>query len=154
MSIFESIPIRVNSDTVPVDASWWNTIRAKLIEAFAGLDASDEPLTIANNQSSYQNITGLVLDKDTYTVYGIRYTIYRKDDTPTEVKEVGLIVATWKPVAEAWSFSRRTEHGEDALGIVDALYIDPTTGQAQYKSNDMAGANYESTFEYQIIFTS
>lgn len=158
MGLFSSLTRRSNADTNNVEASWWNDIIDALIAAFPGLAVSTSSVTIANNQSSYANITGLLLDKDTYTYYKIQYRIERSDDNPDVRMEVGTINARY--VSGAWTYTRSIEFG-NALGDgseggdygTDYLSINSSTGQAEYKSSNMSGGSYAGTFDYKISET-
>lgn len=149
-NVFENIPIRSNADSTDyVDAGWWNVIRTALLSAFPGLATSGAtPLTVANNQTADTNFTGLILDKDTYTAYKMEYRIKRSDGT-TDRAEVGYITATYK---SAWSYSRRIDHGDDALNSgSDSIAVDSSTGQLTYKSDNMPGGTYSGSFDYVIV---
>lgn len=154
--IWDSIPTRSNANVESVDASWWNVIKTYLKLAFPGLSVSTSPFTIANNQSSYQNITGFVLDKDTFTRYKWRYRIQRSDDTPDVRDELGTVIARWD--GTAWVYTRSIDEG-NALGDgneggdygTNYYHVDGATGQVQYKTSNMTGSSYEGTHEYRII---
>lgn len=149
-SVFENIPIRSNSDiTTRVDAGWWNVIRTALLTVFPGLATSgDTPLTVSNDQTADTNFTGLIFDKDSYTAYKMEYRIHRSDGTSDRM-EVGYLTASYK---SAWTYSRRIDHGDDALNMgSDSLAVDSTTGQLTYKSDNMPGGTYSGEFEYTII---
>lgn len=151
MSLFSAIPVRSNADTGTVDASWWNTIRTALI-AFAGGGVVDETqFTIADNQSSYQNITGLLFDASVTRAVTLEYTIYRTNGSSIERRESGFVTAFYKAVAAAWSFER-VSYGDDALGngtIAQSLNV-TSAGQVQYKS-DSIGATYVGTIRYRAV---
>jgi hypothetical protein len=155
MSLFESIPIRSNANTEPVEASWWNIIRTKLIEAFGDIpETSKGSFAIANNQASYANITGLLIDKDETTSAMIAYRIKRSTDTPTIRYEVGLLDCHY--VGGAWETFREINVG-NALGDgtdegpFGALRLEPTTGQAEYQSSNLSGGDYAGTIEWRIV---
>lgn len=157
MGLFEDIPERSNADEEEVEASWWNIIRMKLIAAFPGLASAtgSNAFTIANNQSSYQDITGFLLDSDTYTYYKWRYRIQRSDDNPDVRDEVGTVVAKYD--GTNWGFTREIDYG-NALGdgteggdYGTDYYNVTTAGQVQYKSSNMSGGSYTGTHEYRIV---
>lgn len=149
MSVFSDIPIRSNSDTGLVDASWWNTIRTALI-AYAGTAMVDETqFTIAGSQSSYASITGLLLNSTVSRAHEIAYTIYRTDGT-TSRRELGKLFAMFKAQEGTWYYERESI-GDDTLGngtVSDPLIVN-ATGQVQYKSDNFASG----TIRYKSVVT-
>ncbi len=153
MGVFEDITIRSNADDV--DAAWWNSIRTALIQAFGGTTGTSSDFTIANNQTSYANVTGLLLDSSTYTSYQIEYRIERSTDSPLYYDEVGVLTAYYD--GTNWAFKRAVDYG-NALGDgselgdygTDYLYVVPGTGQVQYKSSNMAGGSYSGVMTWKI----
>lgn len=149
MGLFDAIPVRSNADRGTVDAGWWNTIRTALVGAFGNGAVTETQFTIADNQSSYTDITGLALSLSVTKAAIIEYTIYRTNGSSTERREVGRLVAYHKAVAGAWSYERHTDAGDDALNVADSLIVN-SSGQVQYKS-DSIGATYVGTIRYKII---
>lgn len=159
---FENIPVRENA-TTDVDASWWNTIRTYLINAFPGRQWSSTPFTLANNQSSLANITGLLLDSSAYTFYRIKYRAQRSDDSPASYYEVGELIA-WHDGTQ-WNYRRSvelgnalgdgagSESGDYQVGGADSLQINSSTGQAEYLTGNMTGGSYVGTFDWEITET-
>lgn len=149
MSVFSSIPIRSNSDTGLVDASWWNTIRSALI-SWAGTAIIDETqFTIAGSQSSYQSITGLLLDHSVSRAHEIEYTLHRTDGT-TSRREMGKLFAMYKNTEGTWYYERQS-WGDDVLGngtVSDPLIVS-AAGQVQYKSDNFASG----TIRYKSVVT-
>ena len=154
MGVFENLTLRSNGEDV--DVSWWNSIRSALISTFPSVAVSEVAQTLDNNQTSYVDITGLLLDSLSYTSYKIRYRLQRSDDSPDVRDEVGELQARWD--GSAWTFTRTIDYG-NALGDgtqdgdfgTDYLYIVPGTGQAQYKSSNMTGGTYVGKLEWRII---
>lgn len=153
--LFESIPVRNYGDDV--DPSFWNTIRTYLIQAFPGRFTNSSTVSIDNNQSSYQDVSGLLLVSSSYMFYKIRYRIHREDAGETR-DEIGVLNAVWD--GSAWSYSRDIDAG-NALGDgteggdygTDYLYIVPATGQIQYKSSNMSGGSYSGYIQWNVIET-
>lgn len=152
MSLFSDIPVRSNG-VEDVDASWWNTIRTKLIQFAGGGVTAEATFTIADNQSSYANVTGLSFDGATYGTVEIKYGIYRFDGSSDERKESGTLILNYKKSAGSWSLSRRSE-GDDALNIASSFQLDVSGGvaQLQYKSDSMGGT-YEGTMTHKVVNT-
>lgn len=153
MSLFSDIPIRTNSNTDVVFASWWNTIRSKLIQFAGGGVTEEAEFTVADNQSSYADITGLSFDGATYGHVEIKYSIYRFDAASDERKESGKLIIDYKKDAATWVLSRRSNN-DDALNIASSIIVSTTAGVAQirYKSDSMGGT-YEGTMIHKVIST-
>lgn len=146
MSFFSSIPVRENSDDV--DASWWNTIRTKLVTFFGAGINDPQTFTIADNQSSYADITGLLLDSSTYTYYEVFYTIIRSDGT-NKRRERGFLYFSYDS-QNGWAMNRDSGNA-DALNMgVDSIAL--SSEQAQYKSDSMGGT-YAAQLTWQITRT-
>lgn len=139
---FNSIPIRQNADIS--DTSWWNTIRTELINFFGGGAIPQTVFTIANNQSSAADITGLVLDKASYGFYKIPYTYFRRTDSANE-RVYGVIYCHYNVETDTWTLDDKPEGGD--LGGVE---FSISGQQIQYASSNMAGASYEGTLTYKI----
>lgn len=144
---FSSIPVRSNG--AKIESAWFNTIRQELINFFGGGAIDETQFTIADNQSSYANITGLVFAGATYASFKVQYTIYRFDGTSDERREVGTLTASYSADADAWTYSRRIDDGIDALGIDDSLFV-TSAGQVQYQSDSMGGT-YEGYIRYKVL---
>lgn len=146
---FLDIPIRQNGQNV--DSSWWNSIRSKLVATLPGLSDESEEIPLANNQSSYADVTGIILDSLAFRTYEVPYTVYRVTST-TERAEKGVLNAVFKPVLGEWVYSRRTDAGDNTLNVPGgALHVDASTGQLQYKTDNMSGSDYEGFIKLQLI---
>lgn len=95
---------------------------------------------VANNQLVAANITGLLFDKVTIKGAHVPFDLFRKTDT-SNVKESGTLFITHNPITDAWDIS------------VDSFFQDAgvtfsitSTGQVQYVSSNITGANYVGTF--------
>lgn len=148
MSVFSSIPVRSNGQTV--DVSWWNTIRTALI-SFAGAGLVDESqATIADAQGTYQSVSGLSFDHSLVRAVDIEYTIYREDGT-TSRRERGTLRAMYKAREGTWGYERQS-YGDDALGngTVSSPLIVNSSGQVQYKS-DSIGGTYVGSMRFKVV---
>ena len=157
MSLFSTIPDRENGPDI--EAGWFNLIKNYLVQAFPGINSSTAPFTIANNEASLINITGLLLDSSSYKYYKIRYDMHREDDGPLTQDEVGTLEAFWN--GTAWETNRTIEFGnslgdgtEGGSGTgTDYLVINGADGQAKYKSGNFTGGAYASALNWTIIET-
>ena len=110
------------------------------------VDEAQESFVIANNQSSAQNVTGLLVDPLQTRSFSMNYEIYRKtDDALSEVVEVGTFRAVYN--SQAGSYLTSQDFAGNETGV--ELSIQPS-GQIQYTSTDISGANYVGTLQYKI----
>jgi len=94
---------------------------------------NETQFTIANNQSSVADITGLVFDSDDVGAAFITYWVQRKHTSPnSEVVEAGEIYVSYSSTDD-WSLTRNSV-GDAGLTIT----ID-TDGQLQYTSSNISG---------------
>lgn len=101
MGYFDDIPIRANGDDV--DASWWNTIRTKLITAFGVGFTGDTQQSITDGQAA-TDITGLLLASASASTYQIRITS-KRDDGTSQLRHVQNITAWYNSRKAAWAIS-------------------------------------------------
>jgi hypothetical protein len=111
---------------------------------------SQTSFTIANNQSSAANITGLVFDPTLFRGIEIKYSIYRQTDTALSAKaQMGQLRFVYNTQAASWAMSDDYA-GQDA-GV--EFSIDDVSGQIKYISSDITGANYVGTLKYSLTKT-
>lgn len=146
---FSDLPVRENGKKIY--ASWFNDIRTALVAAFGVGGIPEAQFTIADNQSSYQDITGLLLDQNVARVVDVEYTIYRTNGSSTERRERGVLHCTYKAIAAVWDYNRETLSGDDALNVADSLICN-SSGQIQYKS-DSVGGTYVGKIRYKSGIT-
>lgn len=123
------------------------TYADSLIPAFISSQVS---FTIANNQASAANITGLSFNPAVYRSAKIEYSIYRQTDTAlTGVAQVGQLRLVYNSQQTSWLLS------DDYAGQSSGVEFSITAlGQVQYTSSDLgAGTNYVGSLKYSIIKT-
>jgi hypothetical protein len=111
---------------------------------------SDIPLTEAallNNQSSFANVPGLVLDGVQTRSVTLTCSLYRTDGASDLVEEFELYATRSSVGAGSWTLSQ--EGSGNAQVIFDIL----STGQIQYKSSNYAGQVGDIVFQYRGIVT-
>jgi|GEM_PF-2883723 hypothetical protein len=102
--------------------------------------------TIANNQSSAANITGLLIDPIATRSFVIDYAIYRQTDTGgSAVAQAGQLRGVYNTQATTWFMS--DDYSGQNSGVV--FSIQPS-GQIRYTSSNIAGANYTGSLKYNI----
>lgn len=138
-SYFTSVPIRGYTKT---DPSWWNALRAAgaaletIVNSLAGGGGIPQTaFTLANNQSSAANITGMLFDS---TVGGFvcEYRIYRQSTGAgaTELAEQGVLYGAYSTVATTWALTNGP-----AVGNAGVTFSILASGQAQYQSTNITG---------------
>lgn len=107
---------------------------------------SDTIFTLANNQTSATNVTNLLFDGTNTRGFILDYSIYRQTDTSlSAVAQVGQLRGVFNTQSSSW-FMSDDFSGQDA-GVI--FTIQPS-GQIQYTSTDITGANYTGTLRYTI----
>lgn len=106
----------------------------------------DTSFTIANNQSSAASITGLLIDGVSTRGFILEYSIYRQTDTAlSALAQLGQLRAVYNSQSSTWFMS--DDYSGQNSGVT--LTIQPS-GQIQYTSSNIAGANYVGTMKYAI----
>lgn len=101
---------------------------------------------IADNQSSAQNITGMVIDHTVNQCVTISYTVIRSDGT-NKRREFGHLYLTYDS-QNGWAISRES-WGVDVLNNGAASMSITAGGQVQYESDSMGGT-YAGKMTWQI----
>lgn len=103
--------------------------------------------TVANNQSSAANVTGLSFTGASTKSVNINYRIRRSTNT-NELAETGTIRLVFKDTANTW-FIDQTFAGEDS-GV---LFTVTSGGALQYTSTNVSGTSYVGAmlFEYTTL---
>jgi hypothetical protein len=107
---------------------------------------NDDSFTIVNAQLSPANITGLLFDPIVTRSFSLDYVIYRQTDTASSaVAQTGQLRGVYNTQAAIWLMS------DDFSGQNAAVTfsIQPS-GQIQYTSSDITGANYIGSLKYNI----
>lgn len=147
-----SIPTRNNGQRIT--KAWFNTIRTVLLGLMGGGVSQEATFTLANNQSSAADITGLTFNKSLYCHYRIEYSFWRQTDTASSgVREYGEINAHYDHEADEWTMDVSPKGGGFG-GITWSIdNTDTDAAQPQYTSTNISGANYEGTLTYKIVST-
>lgn len=124
----------------------------QLLAAMLGLsqDYSESTFTVANNQASAANVTGMVLDKDDYSGGEILFDLYRKDASK-ERRVHGRMRLIYKPVADAWEIIGPViEGGDDDVAEHGVEFSVTSGGQVQYTSDDFSGGSYVGQLRFKM----
>ena len=105
--------------------------------------------TIANNQSSLANITGLILDTSLGTSFDVAVEITRQTGSGFR-KCMGSLKCYYDSNALAMKITP-VFYGDDAVVDFDAAQIGVTTQyQLKYKSDNMSGTGYAGTIKFAL----
>jgi hypothetical protein len=106
----------------------------------------DTSFTIANNQSSAANVTGLLIDGASTRSFILDYSIYRQTATALSgVAQVGQLRGVYNTQSASW-FMSDDFSGQNA-GVTFSIL---SSGQIQYTSTNIAGTSYVGTLKYAI----
>jgi hypothetical protein len=97
-------------------------------------------LEIVNNQVAAADVTGLLLDSDSYKSVKVFYEVFRKTGSSERICN-GFFTCLYKSGTNAWELEAGSFEGSPAHGVTFSI---TTAGQVQYTSDNMAGTNYES----------
>jgi len=97
---------------------------------------AETQFTIANNQTSWADITGLAFSPSTVGGARIHYFIQRKHTTPnSEVSEFGEVHISYNTTAVDWNEPARSSDIDAGIEMQITA-----AGQFQYKSTDISGS--------------
>lgn len=144
---FSDIPNRTPG---PTDLSWWNSLKLagqRLESLLGGGLIIETSFTIANNQSSFADVTGLSFDPTLYRSFVFEYQIYRNTTGAgaTELAEKGSIIGVFSTVAGTWEWTQGPAVGN--AGITD--WNVTNAGQVQYKSSNITGTPATSQMKFK-----
>lgn len=107
-------------------------------------DIVQTTFSIANNQSSFTNVTGLLFNTSTVKSAEISYFIIRESDTTSSgIIESGTIYIAYNQFASDWTFS------QDGGGDAQVQFQITSGGQIQYKSSDIGSVGYSGSMEFR-----
>jgi hypothetical protein len=102
--------------------------------------------TVSNNVSN-QDITGLIFDKTDVKSAFFKFDIERRTDA-SDVKEMGEVLAMYDNEGAAWSLDWSSSFDDSGVD-----FNITASGQLQYSSDDLTGANYSGTIRVTDIKT-
>ena len=106
---------------------------------------SDTSFTIANNQTT-TDVTSLLFDGINTRGFILDYSIYRQTDTASSaVAQVGQLRGVYNTQSTSW-FMSDDFSGQNA-GVTFSIL---SSGQLQYSSTNISGANYTGTLKHNI----
>lgn len=144
----------INTSTTLAGATNTQVPSALAVKTYAdnipsSIIVSQTSFTIANNQSSAANITGLLFSPTLFRSVKIEYALYRQTDTAGSARaQMGQLRFVYNTQAASW-FVSDDFAGQDA-GVTFSI---TSSGQIQYTSTDISGTNYSGNLKYSVIKT-
>ena len=100
--------------------------------------------TIANNQASPANVTGLSFSSASHRGAIVEYDITRKTATASsEVRAIGSLILVYRTETSSWSMEEQSNH--DDVGVTFTV---TAGGQVQYTSTNISGSSYVGTMNF------
>ena len=102
--------------------------------------------TIANNQAAAASVTSLLIDGVSTRSFIIDYSIYRQTDTAlSALAQAGQLRGVFNTQSSTWFMS--DDYSGQNSGVTFSIL---SSGQIQYTSSNIAGANYVGSMKYAI----
>ena len=136
--------------TDSLDANQWTVDRVSAVGATT--DESSYPngaITLANNVTTFTNITGLVLDTTVGLTYSVKVDISRFV-TGAEVNQSGVIDFIYNSVTQAWEIIPTLNGDDVGVEYTVASVVGIEQWIVQYKTTNIAGAAYSGTFKFKV----
>lgn len=123
---------------------WAEAVTEVLNDLVGPNDILETAFSIANNQTSFVNITGLTFNGASVRAADITYSIFRVSSTNlsghTETGTIQLIYDN----NIGWSINQG-----NILGNAGVLFDVTSLGQVQYKSSDIGALSYVGTIKFR-----
>lgn len=129
---------------------WMQAVTEVLTDLVGPSDILETSFTIANNQTTFADVTGLVFDGGSVRSAVVNYAVYRiSNDNPSGFSESGNLNLIYDNNAVLpWSMSQGDVNGNSQI------YFDITTsGQIRYKTNDIGSLNYIGVIKFSAKST-
>lgn len=105
----------------------------------------DTSFTIANAQLSAVDVTNLLFDGSSTRGFILDYSVYRQTDTASSaLAQIGQLRGVYNSQSNTWLMS------DDFSGQNAVTFSIQPSGQIQYTSSNMLGANYVGSMKYTI----
>lgn len=145
---FTAVPVRINGPTQgPVVAAWWNILRSagKRLEEIMGSGATPETQQSITNNTSSQNITGLIFSSATYVGFKALLSCYSNNGT-NERRHIVELTGWFNSKRGQWDMSVDENGADCTSGACTAdpsgftFTIHATTGQVIVDADNMSGS--------------
>jgi hypothetical protein len=124
---------------------WMQAVTEVLDDLVGPADILETSFTVANNQTTFVDVTGLVFDGGSVRSAIVTYSVYRiSDSNPSGFAETGLLTLVYdNNAATPWSMSQ-----SDIVGNAQIYFDITNSGQVRYKTNDIGTLNYIGVMKF------
>lgn len=123
---------------------WAEGVTNVLSDLLGPNDILETAFNIANNQTSFSDVTGLIFNAASVRAAEIRYSIYRRSNTnPSGKTEFGILQIAYDNNV-GWSINQG-----NLLGSAGVTFEITPAGQVRYKSTDIGALNYIGTMKFR-----
>jgi hypothetical protein len=140
-----------------------NEIKTLQFQQGVDLDTPPQEFSSSGKASLSNNQSAIILNNFTFDIatirrVAIRYSAHRKTDTPFEEVQSGVINLVAKPgqALDANKWVLRHSNREDdgvSIGLTFSISVSSGVVALNYATTNLAGANHELTFYYDIQVT-
>lgn len=130
------------------DATGWaEGVTNVLSDLLGPNDLLETAFNIANNQVSVADVTGLILNAASVRAGEISYSIYRQTDTNSfvETGKINVAYNNASPNPNKWELNQGS-----IVGNAGVVFTINNSGQIQYTSSNVSGANYTGTMKFRL----
>lgn len=139
----ENIAYVIEQAGIALVKGTWTQLRTAITHMIQNVQEAIQ--TIANNTTN-GNVTAALFVGTTHPSFKIEFDLYRKTDTPTELRSSGVLKGLYKPVLASWTLILESESGDE----LDVEFNITSGGQVRYTSSNLAGANYVGQMRFKI----
>lgn len=136
MSTFTSIPVRANGDDIL--AGWFNQLRTAGVDLSTAVAViiSETTFSLTNNQTSFADVTGLLISPTLYQSAEIYITVKRRTTGggATSIYEFSKYFAVYDANSSTWEFAPIGQVGDAGM-----TFQITAAGQVQYKTTNITG---------------
>ena len=123
---------------------WAEGVTNVLSDLLGPNDILETAFNIANNQTTFADVTGLVFNAASVRAAQITYSVFRvSTPNPSGFTETGTIQLIYDNNV-GWSINQG-----NILGSSGVVFQITPAGQIQYKSNDIGALNYNGTMKFR-----
>lgn len=136
--------------TDALDVPQWTVDRVSAVGASADANsyASGE-ITLANNVTTFTNITGLELDTTVGETYSVKVDISRFV-TGAEVNQSGVIDFIYNSVTQTWEIIPNLNGDDVGVTYTVTSVVGVEQWIVQYKTTNIAGSSYSGSFKFKV----